>query len=200
MTDPSTPRGHKSTADFLTDGYLANLLSYSLEALNREPGTLKSQEEALEQELQDTATKDYQGFIDAASCFHQIRGQVQDVKEQLEELAEALHSLQTQTSDFTGTAQKYQVLVVSRRGCCIFTTNLECALALDRLRVCGLANASSTYCWHQIVVYESCRSTPPHCLYCAGQTSAASSAASTAFGRCRAARDPSAHRHLHPDK
>lgn len=99
----------KSTTDFLADGYLANLLSYSLDTLSREPSTLKSQEDALQQELQDTATKNFQGFIEAASCFHQISGQVQRVKQQLKGLAEALQSLKTQTAEFTSISQLYQV-------------------------------------------------------------------------------------------
>lgn len=104
MSTPAAPSTRKGA-----DGYLASLLSYSLETLDREPSVLDSQEEALQQELQDTATRNYQGFIEAASCFHQIRGQVQDVKAQLKGLGESLQGLHSQTTEFAATAQEYQV-------------------------------------------------------------------------------------------
>lgn len=101
----------KSTADFLADGYLVHLLSYSLETLRKEPGLLQSQEAALEQELQDTTKQNHQGFIEAASCFHKVSKKVQQVSQQLKGLADALQALHEHADSFAATAKGYQVRV-----------------------------------------------------------------------------------------
>lgn len=99
----------KTGSDMLTDTYLASLLSYSVETLSQEPENLKSQEEALRQEAAETAHRHYQGFIEAASCFHDMRGQVYDVKEQLQQLAEGVGGLQCEAAELAAAAQTHQV-------------------------------------------------------------------------------------------
>jgi hypothetical protein len=104
------PRAYaKSTADFLADGYLVHLLSYSLETLRKEPCLLKSQEAALEQELQDTTKQNHQGFIEAASCFHEVSKQVQQVSQELQGLADALQSLHEHASSLAASSVDYKV-------------------------------------------------------------------------------------------
>lgn len=130
MMQPETPAaattpGRSAGTDFLADGYLAHLLSYSLDTLSKEPGTLKSQDEALRQELADTAKTNYQGFIEAASCFHDFSAQVSQVQEQLQHLAGSLQELQSQSAAYASTARTYQArppphpcAVLSTRGAC----------------------------------------------------------------------------------
>ena len=105
----ATTPSRTAATDFLADGYLAHLLSYSLDTLSKEPSTLKSQEDALRAELADTAKANYQGFIEAASCFHDFSAQVSQVQEQLQHLAGSLQELQSQSVAYVATARSYQV-------------------------------------------------------------------------------------------
>lgn len=107
-TVPCNP-GAKWTTGVLADGYLVSLLSYSLETLSHEPSNLRSHENALQHELREAAVKHYSGFIEAASCFHGISGQAQQVKAELKPLAESLAGLHSRTSEFKTLAQSYQV-------------------------------------------------------------------------------------------
>lgn len=110
LAAPSTgpAAAKKSAADLLTDDYLARLLSYSVDAIRKEPAALKSQSEALKQEIHDTALTHYQGFIEAASCFKQISAHVKKLKEELGSLTVCLDSLQDEASSFRTTAQRYK--------------------------------------------------------------------------------------------
>ena len=98
---------------FLSDGYLVDLVSYSLADLDREANSLKDQSEAIQQETQNTATKSYAGFIQAASCFLQVSGKVQDARDQLHALKESLYNLQSQASVLATAAQHHQVRAVT---------------------------------------------------------------------------------------
>lgn len=105
---PGPAAAKKSAADLLTDEYLARLLSYSVDAIRKEPAALKSQSEALQQEVLDTALTHYQGFIEAASCFKEISSHVKKLKEELGSLTGCLDSLQDEASSFRATAQQYK--------------------------------------------------------------------------------------------
>jgi len=100
--------GKKSATDLLTDEYLARLLSYSVDAIRKEPAALQSQSEALQQEVLDTALTHYQGFIEAASCFKEISSHVKKLKDELGGLSDCLDSLQDEASGFRATAQRYK--------------------------------------------------------------------------------------------
>jgi hypothetical protein len=108
MAASSTLRA-KSSTDFLADAYLASLLSLSVEALAREPDSLRLQEEALKQEVLDTAVTHYDGFIEAASCFREISGEVKNSKQQLEGFSLKLESLQEHTAVFKTVSRDYKV-------------------------------------------------------------------------------------------
>lgn len=131
---PAAPK--KSAADLLTDEYLARLLSYSVDAIRKEPAALASQDEALKQEVLDTALTHYQGFIEAASCFKQISSHVKKLKDELGGLSDCLDSLQDEASSFRATAQKYKarpqqslpMAGYAARGCLV---TLSCAYVQD---------------------------------------------------------------------
>eukprot|EP00976_Prorocentrum_cordatum_P026741 543828-Prorocentrum_minimum.AAC.2 len=58
-----------TTALFETeDAYVSDLLSYSLERLNKEPELLKADTDRIERHLQEVAVKHYRSFITAAEC------------------------------------------------------------------------------------------------------------------------------------
>jgi hypothetical protein len=99
----------KSATDFLADEYLARLLSFSVEAIRKEPENLQSQKAALKQEVLETALTHYQGFIEAASCFQEISTHVKKLRTELTNLSDCLDSLQEQANTFTGTAEAYKV-------------------------------------------------------------------------------------------
>lgn len=109
-----TASGHQGTAkksatDFLADEYLARLLSFSVEAIRKEPENLQSQKAALKQEVLETALTHYQGFIEAASCFQEISAHVKKLKIELTSLSECLDNLQEQANGFGVTAEAYKV-------------------------------------------------------------------------------------------
>lgn len=99
----------KSATDFLADEYLARLLSFSVEAIRKEPENLQNQKAALQQEVLETALTHYQGFIEAASCFQEISAHVKKLKNELTNLSECLDSLQEQANSFGATAESYKV-------------------------------------------------------------------------------------------
>lgn len=98
--------------------FAASLLSYSVDTLSQEPENLKNQEEALRQEATDTAQRHYQGFIEAASCFHDMRSEVYEVKDQMQKLADGISGLQDQAAKFAAMAQTHQVRIALWRCTC----------------------------------------------------------------------------------
>lgn len=143
----STPRA-KSSGDFLADSYLASLLTYSLDTLSKEPAALKSQEEALQQELLETATKHYKGFIEAADSFHGVTAQVLQAKQQLEDLKDSLQGLQSQASAFSAAATDHQVTMSSTTCLCGFQSVSDGMMqdSHNRARRMVLNDASSRCC------------------------------------------------------
>ena len=110
----------KSATDFLADEYLARLLSFSVEAIRKEPENLESQKAALKQEVLETALTHYQGFIEAASCFQEISAHVKKLKTELTNLSECLDDLQEQANGFGATAEAYKV----RARSCVFVSTV----------------------------------------------------------------------------
>lgn len=80
-------------SELTSDPYISHLLSYTLDTLSKEPSALKNRQDALKLELEDTAIEHYQGFINAATCFHEINSQVQAVHKQLHALADEMKAL-----------------------------------------------------------------------------------------------------------
>ena len=49
--------------------YLSDLLSYSLERLNKEPEALANEETRLRDGVRDAAVRHYRAFVDAGGCY-----------------------------------------------------------------------------------------------------------------------------------
>lgn len=101
-----------ASADMLADPYLSQLLSYSLDTFKKEPQALQAQQSLLREELEETAVLHHKGFINAAKCFQEISGKVDDVHQQLHALATDMQDLRSQGESFITQAKSTQVCML----------------------------------------------------------------------------------------
>jgi len=88
------------------DGYVSDLLSYSLDRLNKEPELLKSDSERIQRQLQEVAVKHYRAFITTAECIKTVHEQVESVSQHLHSLLEGLPVLQAGCKEFSAGAEQ----------------------------------------------------------------------------------------------
>eukprot|EP00240_Pyramimonas_obovata_P000768 CAMPEP_0118930398 /NCGR_PEP_ID=MMETSP1169-20130426/7097_1 /TAXON_ID=36882 /ORGANISM="Pyramimonas obovata, Strain CCMP722" /LENGTH=550 /DNA_ID=CAMNT_0006872749 /DNA_START=127 /DNA_END=1779 /DNA_ORIENTATION=+ len=101
------PSKDGTTALFETeDAYVSDLLSYSLERLNKEPELLKADTDRIERHLQEVAVKHYRSFITAAECVKTVHAEVNQVNEHLKELLEGLPALEQGCREFSQGAEQ----------------------------------------------------------------------------------------------
>lgn len=111
----------------LADPYLSQLLSYSLDTFKKEPQALQAQQSLLREELEETAVLHHKGFINAAKCFQEISGKVDDVHQQLHALATDMQDLRSQGESFITQAKSTQVCM----SCC-YPASSFCTELLQR--------------------------------------------------------------------
>eukprot|EP00958_Prasinococcus_capsulatus_P030238 scaffold7998_cov417-Prasinococcus_capsulatus_cf.AAC.16 len=99
----SPASGHR---DSPKDAYLSELLSYSLERLNKEPELLTADGERLRRQMQESAVTNYRAFISTAECTKSIRLEMDSVDAHLENLMGELPVLSEGCDAFTRSAQE----------------------------------------------------------------------------------------------
>ena len=83
------------------DGYLSELLSYSLERLNKEPELLREDRDRIQRQMQTVAVGQYTAFIETASCMRKVREEVSQVQGYLGELERVAPGLAAACEDFS---------------------------------------------------------------------------------------------------
>lgn len=87
------------------DAYFAELLSYSLERLTKEPELLQVDTEQLKRSMQEVAVSRYRAFIETAQCLALVRSEMDSVASSLDQLVEDLPGLVATCNGFTRRAQ-----------------------------------------------------------------------------------------------
>lgn len=87
------------------DAYFAELLSYSLERLSKEPELLQVDAEQLRRSMQEVAVSRYRAFIETAQCLALVRTEMDGVATSLDQLVDDLPGLLTTCDSFTSHAQ-----------------------------------------------------------------------------------------------
>ena len=102
------PFGSGSTDDGprVDDGYLADLLSFSVTQLNREPERLKEQGERAVLARRETAQRRYDAFVGASECYDVVRREVADVERGLEAMRASLPALRAGCQAFAVRAEQ----------------------------------------------------------------------------------------------
>ena len=73
-----------STAVFeQNEAYLAELLSYSLDRLNKEPELLRDDQARIQRQLEETAFKNYKAFVSTAECIKKVGEGLGDIGKEL---------------------------------------------------------------------------------------------------------------------
>jgi len=86
--------------------YLSDLLSYSLERLNKEPESLDKEETRLKDGMRETAVRNYRAFVDAGGCYQSVRDEVREIQRGLEALRGSLPELRAGCQRFAGRAEE----------------------------------------------------------------------------------------------
>ena len=86
--------------------YLSNLLSYSLERLNKEPEALANEETRLRDGVRDAAVRHYRAFVDAGGCYQSVRDEVRQIQRGLEAMRASLPELRAGCQRFAGRAEE----------------------------------------------------------------------------------------------
>eukprot|EP00898_Chlorokybus_atmophyticus_P004248 jgi/Chlat1/4824/Chrsp31S04802 len=134
----STPRSVSFTsfksidndADASGDAYLSELLSYSLERLNKEPELLRADGERLARQMQDVAVGHYRAFIAAADCTRRTCAEIQAIDQHLQSLLDNLPALVSGCEMFVSDAEQILAQRKSNR-----TTLTHHATLLDLLEI-----------------------------------------------------------------
>ena len=102
------PFGSGSTDDGarVDDGYLSDLLSFSVTQLNREPERLKEQGERAVLARRETAQKRYDAFVGSSECYDVVRREVEDVERGLEAMRASLPALRAGCQTFAVRAEQ----------------------------------------------------------------------------------------------
>lgn len=92
--------------DDLQDAYLSELLSYSLERLNKEPELLRSDAERVRRQMQEVAVGHYRAFITAAEAVQSVHSELGTVDHHLESLVIEIPTLSSGCNRFMEEAQQ----------------------------------------------------------------------------------------------
>lgn len=90
------------------DAYFTELLSYSLDRLGKEPELLRSDQEHLRRQAEESAIKHYKSFIDTASCLQAAQQEMQGLAGHVDLLLEDIPVLDRVCGEFTATAKSLQ--------------------------------------------------------------------------------------------
>lgn len=90
------------------DAYFTELLSYSLERLGKEPELLRTEQDHLKRQAEESAIKHYKAFISTASSLQTAREEVQSLAGHVDSLLEDIPVLDRVCSEFTATAKTLQ--------------------------------------------------------------------------------------------
>ncbi|CAI5521432.1 unnamed protein product [Closterium sp. Naga37s-1] len=89
----------------LQDAYLSELLSYSLDRLNKEPELLRADAERVQRQMQEVAVAHYRAFITAADAIRSIHREINSVDQHLGSLVLEIPKLTTGCNEFLEEAQ-----------------------------------------------------------------------------------------------
>ncbi|CAI5532559.1 unnamed protein product [Closterium sp. Naga37s-1] len=89
----------------LQDAYLSELLSYSLDRLNKEPELLRADAERVQRQMQEVAVAHYRAFITAADAIRSIHREINSVDQHLGSLVSEIPKLTTGCNEFLEEAQ-----------------------------------------------------------------------------------------------
>ncbi|GJP44780.1 hypothetical protein CLOM_g4199 [Closterium sp. NIES-68] len=89
----------------LQDAYLSELLSYSLDRLNKEPELLRSDAERVQRQMQEVAVAHYRAFITAADAIGSIHREIASIDQHLGSLVSEIPKLTTGCNEFLEEAQ-----------------------------------------------------------------------------------------------
>ena len=90
----------------MDDSYLSDLLSYSVERLNREPELLDAEGERAARRKQEVALQEYRAFVGASQCYDTVRSEVADIERGLEAMRGALPELRAGCQAFAARAEE----------------------------------------------------------------------------------------------
>jgi hypothetical protein len=90
----------------MDDSYLSDLLSYSVERLNREPELLDADGERAARRKQEVALQQYRAFVGASECYDTVRSEVADIERGLEAMRGALPELRAGCQAFAARAEE----------------------------------------------------------------------------------------------
>ena len=104
--DPFGIGGPTDDGTRVEDGYLSDLLSFSVTQLNREPERLKEQGERAVLARRETAQRRYDAFVGASECYDVVRREVADVERGLEAMRASLPALRAGCQAFAVRAEQ----------------------------------------------------------------------------------------------
>mmetsp|Transcript_14649 Transcript_14649/g.36788 ORF Transcript_14649/g.36788 Transcript_14649/m.36788 type:complete len:614 (-) Transcript_14649:93-1934(-) len=104
----STATGESSYEADQDNAYLSELLSYSLDRLNKEPALLEEDQDCIRRQMQECAVSHHRAFVEAAQHMAHVRDQVATVNNHLKGMLTALPELQAACASFTDEAEAVQ--------------------------------------------------------------------------------------------
>jgi len=89
------------------EGYLAELLSFSLDRLNKEPELLKDDQVRIQRQLEETAFKNYKAFVATAECVEKVGQGLSDIGKELSSIHDRVPAIERDASAYENTLESH---------------------------------------------------------------------------------------------
>ncbi|GMH37683.1 hypothetical protein BSKO_05556 [Bryopsis sp. KO-2023] len=109
---PSPTRAPSAPESNISQAYFSELLSYSLERLNKEPELLKADEDRIHRQVTESAIEHYPDFINATDCLRDVEVELESLVGHLEGLDSGIPKFLTSCKGFREGAKE----IMNRRG------------------------------------------------------------------------------------
>eukprot|EP01025_Chloroclados_australasicus_P050862 TRINITY_DN59136_c2_g1_i2.p1 TRINITY_DN59136_c2_g1~~TRINITY_DN59136_c2_g1_i2.p1 ORF type:complete len:523 (+),score=67.84 TRINITY_DN59136_c2_g1_i2:41-1609(+) len=100
MLKTSSSRLQETTDKQVVDEYYSELLSFSLDRLNKEPELLKVEQDRLDRQLKETAVNHYRAFIDVSETLDTVHHQLHNMSDNIQKLLTDLPGLSEKCGAF----------------------------------------------------------------------------------------------------
>lgn len=89
------------------EGYLAELLSFSLDRLSKEPELLKDDQVRIQRQLEETAFKNYKAFVATAECVEKVEQGLSDIGKELSSIHDRVPAIERDASAYENTLESH---------------------------------------------------------------------------------------------
>lgn len=112
LPKPGTSARAASPGVDLSDAYFSELLSSSLERLNKEPDLLHAEEERIHRQITESAVEHFSSFINSANCLRDMEQELESFNERVQSLHGGITEFRESCTSFREGARE----ILDRRG------------------------------------------------------------------------------------